>query len=100
MALMKRWGLPSQLITAVSLHHEPKTPGGLEPLAACLELGDMFSHGQADRRVLASPQFMTRLTALDCGPQALQGWMKKLQTNQQIIDGMSQLKNVGRPGKN
>ncbi len=98
-ALLKRWGLPQKLITAVSHHHEPNGVNGLEPLAACVELGDLFSHGQVDRRVLATPQFMSRLTALELGPQAMQGWFKKLQKNQQLIDGMSQLQNVSRPVK-
>jgi putative nucleotidyltransferase with HDIG domain len=94
MALMKRWGLPDQLVQAVSHHHHPNGEHGLEPLAACVELGDLFSHGQTDRRVLATPQFMARLTALDLGPQAMQSWFKKIQGNQQLIDGMSQLQNA------
>lgn len=97
--LLKRWGLPEKLITAVSHHHHPHGVHGLEPLAACVELGDLFSHAQVDRRVLASPQFMTRLHALDLGPQAIQGWFKKMQSNQPLIDGMSQLQNVARPIK-
>ena len=100
MALMKRWGLPEQLVTAVRLHHEPAAASGLEPIAACLELGDMFSHGLADRRLLASPQFISRLNALEVGPQAMPQWFNKLQCNQQIIDGMSQLKTAGRLAKN
>ncbi len=98
-ALLKRWGLPETLVTAVSHHHSPKGTNGLEPLAACVELGDLFSHGQHDRRVLASPFFMSRLTALDLGPQAMQGWFRKLQSNQQLIDGMSQLQNVSGSSK-
>ena len=98
-ALLKRWGLPEKLITAVSHHHDPNSEKGLDPLAACVELGDLFSHGQTDRRVLASPQFMTRLNALDLGPVAMQGWFKQLQRNQSLIDEMSQLQNISRPGK-
>ena len=98
-ALLKRWGLPEPLITAVSHHHDPKGEKGLDPLAACVELGDLFSHGQTDRRVLASPQFMTRLTALDLNAVAMQGWFKQMQKNQSLIDGMSQLQNVSRAGK-
>ena len=41
-----------QIITAVTHHHEPRLEKGLDPLAACVELGDLFSHGQADRRVV------------------------------------------------
>lgn len=96
MALMKRWGLPEKLVTAISHHHHPTGEHGLEPLAACVELGDLFSHGQTDRRVLASPQFMSRLSALDLGSQSLQSWFKKLHHNQPFIDGMSQLSNISR----
>ncbi len=99
MALMRRWGLPEKLVNAVSHHHQPNGVNGLEPLAACVELGDLFSHGQTDRRVLATPQFMSRLSALHLGPQAMQGWFKKLQKNQQLIEGMSQLNNINRPAK-
>ena len=96
-ALMKRWGLPEQVIAAVDQQHAARAEGAaVNPLGACLELGNLFSHGQADRRVLASPQFMSGLSSLDLGPTAMQGWMKKLQANQQIIDGMSQLANVRR----
>ncbi len=98
-ALMRRWGLPAPLITAVGNHHAPAA-NGAEPLAACVELGDMFAHGQTDRRVLASPQFFSRIKALQAGPEAMPQWFKKLSANQQIIDAMSQLKNVGQPGKN
>ena len=97
MALLKRWGLPEKLISAVSHHHAPDGVNGLEPLAACVQLGDLFSHGQTDRRVLASPQFMSRLTALELGPQSMQNWFQQLQNNQPLIDGMSQLQNISRP---
>ena len=96
-ALLRRWGLPAKLISAVGHHHAPKGDQGLDPLAACVELGDLFSHGQMDRRVLASPQFMSRLAALELGPQAMQRWFKQLQRNQAVIDGMSQLQNISRP---
>ena len=99
-ALMDRWRLPAQLIDAVGAHHEPVSRSGVEPVAACLELGNMFSHGQVDRRVLASPQFMDRLNALDVEPQAMPQWFKKLQSNQQLIDGMSRLKASGKPSLN
>jgi putative nucleotidyltransferase with HDIG domain len=98
-ALLRRWGLPEKLVTAVSHHHAPHGANGLDPLAACVELGDLFSHGQTDRRVLATPQFMTRLTALDLGPTAMQGWFKKLQGNQPLIDGMSQLHTISKSAK-
>jgi putative nucleotidyltransferase with HDIG domain len=97
--LMNRWGLPDKLITAVSNHHAPAADGA-EPLAACLELGDMFSHGVTDRKVLASPLFFNRLNAMQAGPQATPLWLNKLQANQQIIDAMSQLKAIGTPAKN
>ncbi len=99
-ALMKRWKLPEQLIVAVSHHHEPRHGNRLEPLAACLELGDSFSHGQTDRRVLSSPTFMSRLNALEVGPQDMQQWFKKLASNQAVIDGMSQLKAGSQPSRN
>lgn len=98
MALMKRWGLPEKLVAAVRNHHHPQHGNNIEPLAACVELGDLFSHGQVDRRVLASPQFMSRLSALELSPHAMQTWFKKLQGNQQLIDSMSQLQNA-RTGK-
>jgi putative nucleotidyltransferase with HDIG domain len=99
MALMQRWGLPEKLVVAVSHHHHPTGEHGFEPLAACVELGDLFTHGQTDRRVLATPQFMSRLTALELNPQAMQSWFKKLQKNQPFIDGMSQLSNINRTTK-
>ena len=99
-ALMKRWRLPEQLINAVTHHHEPRLEKGLDPLAACVELGDLFSHGQADRRVLASPQFMSRLNALDLRPTALQDWFKQMQKNQPLIESMSQLQAISQAAKN
>lgn len=97
-ALMRRWGLPEPLVNAVSNHHAPAADGA-EPLAACVELGDMFAHGQTDRRVLAKPQFFSRSNALQVGPEAMPQWFKKLSANQQIIDAMSQLKTAGKTGK-
>ncbi len=99
-ALMKKWGLPDEIISAVNEQHAPKAEGATaNPLGTCLELGNLFSHGQADRRVLASPQFLSRLKSLDLSPTATSGWLKKLQANQQIIDGMSQLEAVRRNAK-
>ena len=90
-ALLERWKLPMQLVAGVRWHHDPKSAGGLERLAACISLANLLTHSEARPQILAGDEFKSLLDLLGLSNDHLVRWRERLRDQQGLIDGMSRL---------
>ena len=90
-ALLEQWKLPPQIITAVRFHHQPNQPGGLEPVAACVNLGNFITHGQDHPKILECPEFTATLEGLGLSVQNMNRWRERLRDHESLVTGMSRL---------
>ena len=90
-ALLERWKLPAQLAEAVRYHHEPKAAQGFKRIAACVTLGNLISHSEAQPSVLEHAEFEDSLALLNLSADHLERWRDRLRDHQTLISGMSRL---------
>ena len=98
-ALLERWKLPAQLVSAVRYHHDPRGAQGFEPLAACVNLGNLFTHGQESAAVLTSPETKSVMEYLRLPPHLLLDWRQQLWDHRELIESMSGLSKLAKPSK-
>jgi putative nucleotidyltransferase with HDIG domain len=89
--LMERWKLPAQLVVGVRHHHDPKSAEGFERIAACVSLGNLFSHGQLHPQILQGAEFKALLERLELSEDNLKRWGERLRDHQGLVSGMSRL---------
>jgi putative nucleotidyltransferase with HDIG domain len=98
-ALLERWNLPAQLVEAVRYHHDPRGAQGFEPLAACVNLGNLFTHGQESAALLKGPEVKAIMEYLKMPPHLLLDWRQQLWDHRELIESMSGLSKISRPTK-
>jgi len=98
-ALLERWKLPAQLVSAARYHHDPRGAQGFEPLATCVALGNLFTHAQDHSEILKSAEFLANMDYLKLAPHQIENWKQALRDNRELIESMSGLSKISKPRK-
>jgi HD-like signal output (HDOD) protein len=89
--LMERWKLPVQLINGVRHHHDLQSAEGFERIAACVNLGNLVSHGQLRPQIYQGAEFKAGLELLELSHDNLNRWSERLRDHQGLLAGMNRL---------
>lgn len=89
-ALLERWKLPSDLVSAVRFHHNPQQAGTVDTrlIAACVAVGNFVTHSAQYPQV---SEFVDAMRMLELDISVFKRWQTQFAESKELIDGMSKL---------
>lgn len=90
-ALLERWKLPMEIITAVRYHHDPKNARSFERLTGCVTLGNTLAHSLDMPQMIERDEFKEAMELLNLSEKHMERWNERLRDHQNLISSMSHL---------